>query len=750
MLPAFLRRLLTSPVRRSDRRFSARRVFRPRLECLEERAVPAIVTWIHPGDGDWNDGANWSSGSKPGLNDDVVINTPYTITYSSGPLSYVIHSLNESVGANLVFASGSLGFSTTFTINGGMLIDGGSLELTNKTLDGTGTTTVAPDATWLLRHSTIHTNLDNQGILETRSGVDVTSHFSNDSGATLRVVGDGTGTVNFQVLRVANTFTNDGLIETWTTQPYYYASIGVTNGTLINAPDGAIHTVTGAGGGTNLNAQLDNHGTITVDSPLTVSYALSTNYNSGTITLSGSDMSVVAAPSSTMTFTNIGNIAIGAGHTLTVAYGGSTFNQNGGSITGAGTLDLYGLTANFAGAFNTNGLNVLMHFSTYNSPGTLTIANGSTFKVLYNATVNTAIVNDGLIDLSSIAGPNTCDLNVSGLLTNASDGTILSDIGLGGTRTINALVDNEGTITVNLPLAITKTSVAQINNGTINVNAGTVNINLSGVGTYTNNGTIYVAQGSTFAVNGGPLTNFNAGTLTGGTYTLSGTFKFQNAAITTNAAAITLLGPTGKIVNQSNVNALTGLNTNTAAGALNIQAGVSFYVGAFTNAGSLSVDATSLVSVTGTYLQNGGTTILNGGTLKATTNIDIEGGVVEGVGTLDSSVYNGAGQIIVGLIGTPGTLTITGDFVQGAYGDLYVEIGGTNAGTDYGHPVVHGNATLDGTLSVVLINGFTPVSGSSYQVLTANTVTGAFATLDQDGVLFTPAYNSGNVTLIAN
>jgi hypothetical protein len=43
---------------------SAHRRYRPRLELLEDRRVPA-VTWINPTSGFWDDGANWSTGNAP-------------------------------------------------------------------------------------------------------------------------------------------------------------------------------------------------------------------------------------------------------------------------------------------------------------------------------------------------------------------------------------------------------------------------------------------------------------------------------------------------------------------------------------------------------------------------------------------------------------------------------------------------------------------------------------------------------------
>ena len=57
---------------------------------------------------------------------------------------------------------------------------------------------------------------------------------------------------------------------------------------------------------------------------------------------------------------------------------------------------------------------------------------------------------------------------------------------------------------------------------------------------------------------------------------------------------------------------------------------------------------------------------------------------------------------------------------------------------------------MDGTLTVRLINGFVPNSGDSFAILTLGSESGAFATLNGDGPLFTPSYDPTDVTLLAN
>src|SRR5438445_7263480 len=60
---------------------------RLRLEALEDRTVPATITWVNPAGGDWGTPSNWSGGTVPGAADDAVINlgaNDFTVTHSAG------------------------------------------------------------------------------------------------------------------------------------------------------------------------------------------------------------------------------------------------------------------------------------------------------------------------------------------------------------------------------------------------------------------------------------------------------------------------------------------------------------------------------------------------------------------------------------------------------------------------------------------------------------------------------------------
>lgn len=89
-----------------------RRSYRPLLEPLEQRCVPAVVTWTHTDNGDFADGSKWTvNGSSPAVHrvpspsDDAVIPAEFVVT----------SSVNQTV--NSIRGSGLRILGGTFTVN---------------------------------------------------------------------------------------------------------------------------------------------------------------------------------------------------------------------------------------------------------------------------------------------------------------------------------------------------------------------------------------------------------------------------------------------------------------------------------------------------------------------------------------------------------------------------------------------------------------------------------------------------------
>ncbi len=299
-----------------------------------------------------------------------------------------------------------------------------------------------------------------------------------------------------------------------------------------------------------------------------------------------------------------------------------------------------------------------------------------------------------------------------------------------------------------------------INDGTIAAqNSGRLTIDPA---SFTNNGTIDVTAGSTVNVTGS-FTNFDGiGTLTGGTYLVAGTFEFAGANIVTNTASITLDGPTSAIINTTTAGgALASFATN--HGSFTLMDGRPFTTaGGFTNAGTLTVDATGgpdNFTVAGTFTQTAGTTTLvAGGVLASTTATNIQGGTLAGSGLVSGNV-SVDGTLSPGTAVAAGLLNVAGNLTLKSDATLTAKLTGPNttnphAGGDYDQVSVTGTVTLNSpVLDVIRLSGYVPAVGAAFTVLNnagGSAVNGTFnglvqgSTLVLDGVSMQITYVGGD------
>ena len=176
-----------------------------------------------------------------------------------------------------------------------------SLISVNAILNGPGTLHFVRDQT--VENNTINAAIINDAIL-TLNGANINDPFTANPGSTLRVLFDAS---------FATAFTNHGIIEVTSDFGSFFT---VSDGTLVNAPDGVIRTLTGSGVSVPLiGVPIDNQGLIEVEEA-----GLTTNKD----------------------LTTSGTVRISAGQTLTVsrleiAAGGVV------SADGPGTLEVTGL-----------------------------------------------------------------------------------------------------------------------------------------------------------------------------------------------------------------------------------------------------------------------------------------------------------------------------------------------------------------------------------------------------------------------
>jgi T5SS/PEP-CTERM-associated repeat protein len=128
--------------------------------------------------------------------------------------------------------------------------------------------------------------------------------------------------------------------------------------------------------------------------------------------------------------------------------------------------------------------------------------------------------------------------------------------------------------------------------------------------------------------------------------------------------------------------------------------------------------------------------------------------LVESLGTLSGNsvvssdfVYNG-GLVAPGPFA--GALTVNGNYIQQPAGKLEIELGGMNNFDQLLVPTAGTIASLDGTLQVKLIGGFTPLVGQTFTILSAYDVDGEFAAVQLPSIpgrRFDVIYNPQSVVL---
>ena len=649
------------------------------------------ATWTGAA-GNWSDGTQWSTTPTAPINGQPLAGDTYNATLDNGQTitldtPVVIQAFNLN--------SGTVTGANTLTVNADLTWTSGTISCNNATdiLNATGGIILSGGPDKYLRSRTL--NHGNGISPSTASWTEGAFYLYDDAIFNNKPV--ATFSTNFDgfigTLGGTNTFNNQGIFTKSGGNGETSIFIGFNNSGTVNVNSGTLSL-----GGNGIHTGIFN-----------IAAGRTLNFNSGTHVISAGASFTDTTTSTTMISYSTVTVAsalslLGA---LNISGGTATLNNtsalntleiSNGTLTGSGTVTATGSLNWTSGTISgTNATDIL------NATGGI-ILSGGPDKYLRSRTLNhgngispsTASWTEGAFYLYDDAIFN--NKPVATFSTNF-DGFIGT---LGGTNTFN----NQGIFTKSGGAGETAINVGFNNSGTVNVNSGTL------------------------ALNGG-VTQHNATTLTGGTWNVTNGASINISTgtnITTNQGNVTLDG-----VGSSFAKLTTALATNQGALTLKNDRDLTT-AGNLANSGTLRVeDSTTLLTVTGTCTQSGGSTTLVGGAQLTASNFNLNGGTLAGTGTINGNlVSSGSPLVAPGL--SAGSLTVSGNATLS--GTLAMEIGGRVPGTGHDQLLVGGGLTVGGNLSLALISGFVPAYGQNLTLADAGpAISGSFANVASGGRL---------------
>jgi hypothetical protein len=374
--------------------------------------------------------------------------------------------------------------------------------------------------------------------------------------------------------------------------------------------------------------------------------------------------------------------------------------EGGGFIVGSGSGSQGTMNVNAGGALSPD-LPGNLEVGISNGTGTVNINGGSVSDVIpvigSDGTGTLALTNKG--SLSTFEAP--ADLIVG---QGNAVGTVTCD---------NSSMDVEGDTDIGETIRVpaTATGTVTLTNGSNSFQDGGLNIGI-GAGA---NGSLSVLSGSSVDNLGPIVVGANGGT---GSLVVSGANSLFSSLfeVTTFVGEDSSSNPgTGTLqVDTQGTISLASPVIIAAGGTLNVLSGGTF------SAPSIDLSSAGSVNLTG------GIVDLTGGTLTDSALSIPKTTTLEGTGTLTGNLSN-SGNVSPG--DAPGILKINGNYSQDSGGVLDIGIGGTTLGTQYDQLDIVGSATLEGSLDLTLLNGFTPSIGNQFNVIGFGSETGVFSNI---------------------
>ena len=518
---------------------------------------------------------------------------------------------------------------------------------------------------------------------------------------------------------------------------------------------------------------------------------LANSYAGGVFTNSGTLRKSVGAGSSSVgssiAFSNTGVIEAQVG---TISFdGGSATFYGGTQFTGAGQVAVTG-NASFFGGYTTNSNLTLGNNATFTggdgSAGSKAVVNGNTTwvtgylagnwevsagRTLTLASGNYKNTQGSVVNKGNIAAQDTLYMQYGSTLANMAVYDLQGDVGVqngyAGGNFVNSGTlrksTGAGSSSIGSSIAFSNTGVIEARTGTITFDGGSatfyagtqfagagqvaVTNHATFIGAYTTSGNLTLSGGT---LTGGDGSAGSKAVINGDTRWTSGTMVGAWEVATGRTLAVVPGSGTaliGSLVNQGAVLATDGLGfqyggTLNNTGTYTLQGDVGLYNsyagGNFVNTGLLVKSAgTGTSNVSSIAFSNavGGVVDVQTGTIQLPNDF-VNQGTLKGLGAYATNTLTNAGHVAPGA--SPGTLTVTANFVQLAGGVLDTEL------QDLAHTdllAINGNAVLGGTLALACYSHCTFAIGDQIVVLDATgTLSGSFAALTLTGFA-TGAFN---------
>jgi len=531
----------------------------------------------------------------------------------------------------------------------------------------------------------------NSGELAVTGGGDIeASSFTTGNVSTTRIAGPGSSVISSGLFRNAagpgGTFeiVDGALLQSVTGEV-------VSNGHMdVAGPEAQFNVTTNlyVGGFASQDSgagvvNIDPGGTVAVGDTLKLWTAGTVNINGGVLRLATLDLAGGAVNHNAGELAFTGDLRIGTGGPY------ASFTLNGLqtlTVEQTATIEALGSLTLDGGTFNTSRLVRIgifqLNTGTFNLTGEdFTVGDGGLFGddvqfragQIMNVTNATDILDDGVLTLAN-------GRFSAGTLRNAGEIRLDGNSSrLGGGTVINsALIHGGGRIE------------ADLKNGVV--------------------GEVRANNGGRLHFTGGENSNF------GRIESIGGEIEFD-----------------GHLVNEQGSGNIIGRDTRLRFdgglqndGGIGLSFGQSDVFGDIDNRGLISVSGNSEVTFYDDFINNGTTQISDGSTAVFFGSVS-GGGVFSGTGTLFFE-----GDLAPG--NSPGLLTVEPEVIYGTSHTLTIELGGTSRGVSYDAIDVIASATLNGTLEVVLIDGFNPVFGDEFEIIRAEVLSGNFSSFILPGL----------------